>query len=406
MRSTPKPKPSGVLVAFAAVLVAVGMASWTALAQPPVARDSAPAMPRHTVKNAPVDEVEMKPDLKATKFSPQNAYYFARLSRMAYKMKNEVEGLLVGNATSTGLGFDRFHWFEAGDEADKEYFDGIEDTEAFVAANDDMIAVVFRGTKEMADWATNLRASWRSCPVEWDFPSAEGSMHEGFDDGVNSVWQSAGMHSTITSLYHEQGKNRKLYLAGHSLGGALATIAAARLAFDEDMDIAGIYTIGSPRIFDQLSAKHFDSKVNHGTALKKKYFRSRNNNDIVPRVPASPFIHVGTEIYLDRLGTISATGVMDRLLGRLSAYLRGEFIDDINDHATSEYVRLFEQIVLNSRVPLLEKAASVVVDALTGVAEKVHTDAAKGHIKLTEWSKLLAQIDDVKAKAREAAREL
>lgn len=62
---------------------------------------------------------------------------------------------------------------------------------------------------------------------------------------------------------------------------------------------------------------------------------------------------------------------MDRLLGRLSAYLRGEFIDDINDHATSEYVRLFEQIVLNSRVPLLEKAASVVVDALTGVAEKV-----------------------------------
>lgn len=68
--------------------------------------------------------------------------------------------------------------YKAGDEADKEYFDGIEDTEAFVAANDDMIAVVFRGTKEMADWATNLRASWRSCPVEWDFPSAEGSMHE------------------------------------------------------------------------------------------------------------------------------------------------------------------------------------------------------------------------------------
>lgn len=84
-----------------------------------------------------------------------------------------------------------------------------------------------------------------------------------------------------------------------------------------------------------------------------------------------------------RRGTISATGVVDRLLGRLSAYLRGEFIEDINDHSTSEYVRLFEQIVLNSRVPLLEKAASVVVDALSGVAEKV--SAVTGGDRFIFW---------------------
>lgn len=56
------------------------------------------------------------------------------------------------------------------------------------------------------------------------------------------------MYSTIESLYYEKGKSRKLYLAGHSLGGALATIAAAHLAFGENMNIAGIYTIGSPRL--------------------------------------------------------------------------------------------------------------------------------------------------------------
>ncbi|CAN0454377.1 unnamed protein product, partial [Scytosiphon promiscuus] len=48
-------------------------------------------------------------------------------------------------------------------------------------------------------------------------------------------------------------------------------------------------------------AKHFDAKVNHGTALKDKYFRCRNNNDVVPRVVPLPYCHVGTEIYLDRL---------------------------------------------------------------------------------------------------------
>eukprot|EP00904_Undaria_pinnatifida_P008926 jgi/Undpi1/5163/HiC_scaffold_19.g08514.m1 len=352
------------------------------------------------------EKVEMKPDLDATKFSPQNAYFFARLSKMAYRASHEVQGLLVGNSTSAGLGFDRFHWFEAGEEANREYFDSVEDTEAFVAANDRMMVVVFRGTMEMVDWATNLKITRRSCPSQWKLPGPGGNMHEGFDDGVDTVWESSGMHSAIKSLYYEYGKNRKLYVAGHSLGGALATVAAARLALGDNMDIAGIYTIGSPRIFDEVSAKHFDSKINHGVALKDKYFRSRNNNDIVPRVPASPFIHVGTEIYLDRLGTISATGVVDRLLGRMSAYLRGEFIEDINDHATSEYVRLFEQLVINSRVPLLDKTLSVVVDALENVAEKAKPGAVKHRGEPSDWSRLKEHIEDIKEKAREAAQEL
>lgn len=55
------------------------------------------------------------------------------------------------------------------------------------------------------------------------------------------------MYKTIKALYNERNKKRKLYIAGHSLGGALATVAAARLALEDDMDIAAIYTIGSPR---------------------------------------------------------------------------------------------------------------------------------------------------------------
>lgn len=55
------------------------------------------------------------------------------------------------------------------------------------------------------------------------------------------------MHATIKKLYEEEGKSRKLFIAGHSLGAALATVASACLAFVDDMHIAGIYTIGSPR---------------------------------------------------------------------------------------------------------------------------------------------------------------
>lgn len=34
------------------------------------------------------------------------------MSKMVYSPKVEVEGMLKGNATSPGMGFDRFHWFE------------------------------------------------------------------------------------------------------------------------------------------------------------------------------------------------------------------------------------------------------------------------------------------------------
>lgn len=50
------------------------------------------------------------------------------------------------------------------------------------------------------------------------------------------------------------------------------------------------------RVFNRAMAAHFDATMKH------KYFRCKNNNDIVPRIPTPPgFKHVGTEIYFDRL---------------------------------------------------------------------------------------------------------
>lgn len=55
------------------------------------------------------------------------------------------------------------------------------------------------------------------------------------------------------------------------------------------------------RVFNDAMGKQFDAKENHGSTMKNKYFRCRNNNDIVPCVPGIPYTHVGTEIYLNRL---------------------------------------------------------------------------------------------------------
>lgn len=56
------------------------------------------------------------------------------------------------------------------------------------------------------------------------------------------------MVDVIKRYLSEEGKSRKLYITGHSLGGGLATIAAARLAFvHPDINIAGVFTYGAPR---------------------------------------------------------------------------------------------------------------------------------------------------------------
>lgn len=76
---------------------------------------------------------------------------------------------------------------------------------------------------------------------------------QGFDNGVESVWNKhatepdkPGMLAIVKTLIAENA-GRKLFVAGHSLGGALATVAAGRLAYETDLPIAGVYSIGSPR---------------------------------------------------------------------------------------------------------------------------------------------------------------
>lgn len=70
---------------------------------------------------------------------------------------------------------------------------------------------------------------------------------QGFFQGVESVWQAKGVVDTLRKLYNEPGKDRRVFVTGHSLGAALATVATGYLAFEEKMNIHGLYTTGGPR---------------------------------------------------------------------------------------------------------------------------------------------------------------
>jgi predicted lipase len=77
--------------------------------------------------------------------------------------------------------------------------------------------------------------------------------------------------------------NAKVFITGHSLGGALATLYATMLHCSGETEmtskIAAVYTFGQPRVGDIGFANYARRKFDN------RYYRVVYCNDMVPRVP-------------------------------------------------------------------------------------------------------------------------
>ena len=172
---------------------------------------------------------------------------------------------------------------------DVEYFDS-EATQYYVASNEKFAIVAFRGSEArlregdssvgyiFADWMANFNFA----PEPWE---QGGNVHRGFKGALDEVWDDLEDH--ISNL---QKNNRKIWMTGHSLGAALATLAAHRYG-----NVQGLYTYGSPRVGDRNFKDDFNVNA----------YRFVNNSDIVTKVPpAAMYLHVGELKYIDSDGTI------------------------------------------------------------------------------------------------------
>ncbi len=160
-------------------------------------------------------------------------------------------------------------------------------TQGLIAAKPGYVVVAFRGTEitEWLDWATNTDAFYSvEAPLD-------GRVHRGFWNALDEVWLE------VRQVIQEFRKGPKpLWLTGHSLGGALATLATAQLLQSND-PVRGLYTFGQPRVGDRRFAQAFDSE------FKARAFRFVNDNDIVPELP-SWYAHVGTLKYFSDSGVL------------------------------------------------------------------------------------------------------
>jgi len=114
------------------------------------------------------------------------------------------------------------------------------DTEAAVLWNDDVVILGFRGTTPTADFVTDAQKNMRRMPDSW------GDMvlvHNGF-----AVSWEAIRDDVIDELEERLVGGRRLWITGHSLGGALATLAAYDLDAVEGIPVEGVHTFGQPRV--------------------------------------------------------------------------------------------------------------------------------------------------------------
>ncbi|MFE7114756.1 lipase family protein [Streptomyces sp. NPDC057654] len=251
------------------------------------------------------------------------AYWLAKASDLAYKDETAIE------AEARSWGFDevRHHTTRFTPPFP------LEDTQAYTIASDDMIITAFRGTepKQIRDWLSDATTP------PWPGPNRTGYIHYGFAEALQSIFPD--VKDTLAEL---RTGDQTVWFTGHSLGGALAMLAGARMYLEEPrLRADGVYTYGQPRTCDRLLAGAYDK------GFTDRMFRFVNNNDIVPQLPPEPaFTHVKALKYIDSDGELHDTmglfgGLADRAKG-LTADAFAPASDGIRDHSITRYVAAIE----------------------------------------------------------------
>ncbi|WP_225442681.1 lipase family protein [Paenibacillus lycopersici] len=145
---------------------------------------------------------------------------------------------------------------------------GDEELFGFVLESERGVILAFRGTISPTDWITDMMAQQTAFK-----PLGKGCMtHRGFTE----VYMSA--RDAIFKLLNQTAKGKPLFVTGHSLGGALATLASADIAVNRPPASLITYTFGAPRVGDPGFARSYNAAV-------PVTYRVQNEFDVVPHLP-------------------------------------------------------------------------------------------------------------------------
>lgn len=151
---------------------------------------------------------------------------------------------------------------------------------AFIATKDDSIYVSFRGSADLSDVITDIKA----IQEPYNFVSTTGKVSVGFQTAYTGN-DTNPIESTILSKLDEltmTGNFKNLYITGHSLGAALALLAFPDFSQNvSDIENVVMYNFAGPAAGDSNWISTYEGEY----APNRISFRIVNKNDLVPMLP-------------------------------------------------------------------------------------------------------------------------
>jgi triacylglycerol lipase len=202
-----------------------------------------------------------------------------------------------------------------------EFFD-IDNAQAYLLKDmNGMHVLSFRGTEvsEPSDILADLKAGK-------NIEAIGGKIHVGFKGEINKLWPA--IEKAVANIDN-------LYVTGHSLGAAMATIASGRM----QSKVQALITFGSPKVGNKEYVK----------CLTVTHYRVQNNCDDVTKVPFSlmGFVHHGTHKYINYYGFFRDLTpwqrVKDMVRSRAKAYTKGQKFLGVYDHMMANYIAKLEK---------------------------------------------------------------
>ena len=188
---------------------------------------SAPELQQNSVEFSEVVDTQSGPD-------KNTAILLARLSKLAYEKNTVVKSKLRRDHGLT----------QYSEIRGKSTFT---DTHGFITGDQNKIIVVFRGSKSIKNFITDILAYPKKInPNSCNAQIRNYKGHGGFVTALNTVYEKV----MVTLTNDPRFEKKQLYITGHSLGGALAALLAFRL---EANGIAKpkLYSFGCPPVGDR-----------------------------------------------------------------------------------------------------------------------------------------------------------